>query len=63
MNGIKEETHFMGLVFLIGSIFAAAIDDEPPVQENDIKTSPKHRFGSNPDCDESGWFILNKIKY
>lgn len=41
----------MGLDFLIESVFVA---DGPPVQENDIRTSPKHEFGSNPDKAESG---------
>lgn len=45
----------MDLDFLIESAAAAADDgDDPPVQENDIRTSPKHNFGSNPDCAESG---------
>lgn len=42
----------MGLGFLIESILLAVVD--PPVQENDIRTSPKHTFGSNPDNAESG---------
>lgn len=53
----KKRTHFIGLAFLIESIF---VDDDPPppFQENDIKTSPKHKFGSNPDSADSGWFNL-----
>lgn len=52
--------YFIDFVFLIESRFAA-FEPPPPVQENDIKTSPKHWFGSKPDWDESGWFNLNKM--
>lgn len=45
-----DKTHFNDFAFLIESALAAV---EPPVQENDIKTSPKHRFGSKPDSDDS----------
>lgn len=41
----------MGLAFLIESVLTV---DDPPVQENDIKTSPKHKFGSNPDNADRG---------
>lgn len=43
----------MDLVFLIESVVLAA-DDPLSVQENDKRTSPKHNFGSNPDCADSG---------
>lgn len=53
VNESHSKTYFIGFDFLIESIF---VDDPPapPVQENDIRTSPKHKFGSNPAKAESG---------
>lgn len=51
-NGSYIGNYFIDFDFLAGSV--VVVVDEPPVQANDINTSPKHKFGSNPDCDESG---------